>query len=148
MTKIFLLCAALAALSTEVRAELPDYSFDRFPLSANEIQNAAVRAAKFWRLHGPKFGSSETLLAVEAARVRENEVRDLQGKLLSAHVGGGYYSQDCGAGSGAYFSCVMIFDTRSGQMLTHEGYLVADLPGRGKLARLGPYTALYIGAGA
>jgi hypothetical protein len=44
--------------------------------------------------------------------------------------------------------CVNIFDTQTERLVSQEGYAVIDLPGRGRVARFGPYTAIYIGTGA
>jgi hypothetical protein len=41
----------------------------------------------------------------------------------------------------------MIFDPKTGQPLSQEGYIAVETPQKGKIGIFGGYTALYIGNG-
>jgi hypothetical protein len=85
-------------------------------------------------------------LAVETTTIPASDVPGLQNRIAQGKI------QAMG-GSDTYNPMsvvtrfVMIFETKSGQPATDEGFVVVDTPFRGKVGIFGGYTALYIGTG-
>jgi hypothetical protein len=79
-------------------------------------------------------------LAVEAVEVPVSEVPGLASK-VPGQTGG---LTDRGSQMTKF---VMIFDAKTGQPVSQEGYIAVDTPPKGKLGVFGGYTAVYIGNG-
>ena len=76
-------------------------------------------------------------LAVEAVEVPVSEVPGLAGK-IPGQTGG---LTDRGSQMTKF---IMIFDAKTGQPVSQEGYIAVDTPSKGKLGVFGGYTAVYI----
>jgi hypothetical protein len=79
-------------------------------------------------------------LAVEAVEVPVSEVPGLAGK-FPGQTGG---LTDRGSQMTKF---IMIFDAKTGQPISQEGYISVDTPSKGALGVFGGYTAVYIGDG-
>ena len=74
-------------------------------------------------------------------------VQDFYAKLLRSRTSSLFFAQGDEAESTANIYGVVIFDTRTGHVISPQGYAVVDTPARGRIARFGPYLARYIGTG-
>ena len=87
-------------------------------------------------------------LAVEATTVPASEVPGLANKISSGQVQAtGGFAADPYNRMSVVSRFIMIFETKTGQPATDEGFVVINTPSKGKLGIFGGYTALYIGTG-
>ena len=120
-----------------------DYSVAVGAAYTNEERIAQDRVNKYLaRLKPEKKGqvAQNEYLAVEAVEVPVSEVPGLAGK-VPGQTGG---LTDRGSQMTKF---VMIFDAKTGQPVSQEGYIAVDTPSKGKLGVFGGYTAVYIGNG-
>ena len=85
----------------------------------------------------------ETPLRVEADVVFPSEVQDLWIKLRASQNATSAYAQY--KNNYVDLRCVVTVDRASLRVLENQGYLLADVPPRGSVAKIGGYTVLYIG---
>jgi hypothetical protein len=88
-------------------------------------------------------------IAVEATTVPISEVPGLAGRIVSGRLRGetsitGSDPHEALSGTAKF---IMIFDPKTGQPLSQEGYIAVETPAKGKMGIFGGYTALYIGTG-
>jgi hypothetical protein len=88
-------------------------------------------------------------IAVEATTVSISEIPGLAGRIASgrARAETSITSSDPHEALSGNAKFIMIFDPKTGQPLSQEGYVAVDTPGKGKMGIFGGYTALYIGTG-
>ena len=79
-------------------------------------------------------------LAVEAVEVPVSEVPDLASRIPGQT--GGLTDR-----ASQMTKFIMIFDAKTGQPVSQEGYIAVETPPKGKLGVFGGYTAVYIGNG-
>jgi hypothetical protein len=79
-------------------------------------------------------------LAVDAVDVPVGEVPGLAGRIPGQT--GGLTDR-----ASQMTKFIMIFDAKTGQPVSQEGYIAVDTPPKGKLGVFGGYTAVYIGNG-
>jgi hypothetical protein len=88
-------------------------------------------------------------IAVEATTVSVGEVPGLANRIVTGSLRGetSVTSSDPHEALAANAKFIMIFDPKTGQPLSQEGYVALDTPAKGKMGIFGGYTALYIGTG-
>jgi hypothetical protein len=88
-------------------------------------------------------------IAVEATSVPVGEVPGLANRIVTGRVRGGtsIIGSDPHEALDVNAKFIMIFDPKTGQPLSQEGYIALDTPAKGKMGIFGGYTALYIGTG-
>jgi hypothetical protein len=86
------------------------------------------------------------VIAVEAALVPAAETGPLYMRIKRGEfsMGNGGYPADQSSRDVVF---VLLFDSRTGQMVTDDGVLVVTPPQRGKVGLFGGVSALYIGEG-
>src|SRR5262249_50286202 len=131
--------------------ELTDYSIAVGKAYPNEAEIAQRRVdtylAHLSTAQREKLNQNE-YLAVEAITVPVAEVPGLSGQIATGKLQAtSVYAQDPTHRLSATARFLMIFDTKSGQPVGDEGYIVVDTPTVGKLGVFGGYTAVYIGKG-
>jgi hypothetical protein len=148
---VLLFAFFLITLST-LHAERIDYrnfAIDTCFPSQNAIQLAEGRTRAYWAKHASRYGAEPRFLAVETSKVFPSEVQDLWPKLINSETTASFFAH--GLKNNTYSNLqligVMIFDTRTGQFVSNQGYISVDTPPRGGVARFGPYIARYIGWG-
>jgi hypothetical protein len=145
---IFLLCfcAIMFGCAETGSVENRDFAIDTCFPTQNEIQLAQGRAKSYWAKHASSFGPESRFLAVEASRPFPDEIQDLYPKLINSQTTASFFGQG-GDYSELDLHGIMIYDTKSAQFVSNQGYVCVDTPARGSVARFGPYTARYIGWG-
>jgi hypothetical protein len=115
-----------------------------------ETRLASQRVARkaYGAKHQEQIGRDARYLAVQSDSIVSDEIPDLYAKLINSPAVNSSDLEDFGNDSELRTYCVNIFDTEIEKLVSEEGYAVVDLPGRGRLARFGPYTARYIGSGS
>jgi hypothetical protein len=120
-----------------------DYTVALGTAYPNEANIAQERVNKYLARLSPQKKeeiAKNEYLAVESTEVPVSEVPGLAGRVVGQS--GGY--TDRGQQMTKF---VMIFDAKTGRPVSNEGYIIFDLPPKGRLAIFGGYTALYIGNG-
>jgi hypothetical protein len=131
--------------------EVIDYSIAVGKAYPNEAEIAQRRVDKY--LAHLSTAQRERLnqneyLAVEAIAVPVSEVPGLSGQIATGKLqAASVYAQNPADRLSATARFIMIFDTKTGQAVGDEGYIVVDTPAVGKLGTFGGYTAVYIGRG-
>jgi hypothetical protein len=145
----FLLIGACASSS---RSEYTDYSVgvgQAYPTEQAAAQKrvnqylAHLKPAEKARLEKVEY------IAVEATTVPVSEVPGLANRIASGRLRGetSISSSDRHEALDATAKFIMIFDPKTGQALSQEGYVAVETPVKGKMGIFGGYTALYIGTG-
>jgi hypothetical protein len=136
----------LGACAQTEPSHLTDLSIDTYRPPPDALSIAETRAKEYLAKHQEEPGRGTRYLAIESDSIFSDEIPDLHVKLYnSPGVNSGdveeYEDND---DVGIY--CINIFDTRTGKLVSPDGYAVVDLPAREDLARFGTYTARFIGA--
>jgi hypothetical protein len=144
ITVVVLLLSSCAQFGTDRKTDL---AIDTYVPSRDALGLAERRAKEYWVKHREQLGRDTRYLAVQSDTIFSDEIPDLYAKLINSPAVNASDLEDFGNDSELSMYCVNIFDTETEKLVSQEGYAVVDLPGRGKLARFGPYTARYIGSG-
>jgi hypothetical protein len=149
----FLRCGTLAlnvlliSCAQITPAHLTDLAIDTYRPPANACQVAESHAKAYWTKHQSELGQSARYLAVESYTVQPGDIPDLYVRLIKSPGVNSSDLEEYETDFDLDISCVNIFDTKLGRLVGNEGFAVVDLPGRGRLAQFGPYTAIFIGFG-
>jgi hypothetical protein len=144
-----LLIAGCASLNSG-RVDRRNFAIDTYYPTPNEARLAEARAKGYWGRNSARLGSEPRYLAVNATLVFPQEVQDLWPKLINSETTSSVFAHGTLDFSISDFVLygVVIFDTATGHLVSNAGYIVADLPPRGSIARFGEYFARYIGSGS
>jgi hypothetical protein len=69
-------------------------------------------------------------------------------KLLESETTASFFSQRKGNYGNLQLKGVTIYDTKTGHVVSNQGYVSVDTPSLGEIARFGDYTARWIGTGS
>src|SRR6516162_4092811 len=89
------------------------------------------------------------VVAVQANEIDASEVPGLIYQLSSGQVGNAisYYASDPDDPTAVPVKFLLLFDSRTGRLVSPEGVLVIDTPARGTIANFGGVRAVYAGTG-
>jgi hypothetical protein len=145
ITVVVLLLSSCAQFATDHNTDL---AIDTYAPSERALGVAENHAKEYWAKHQEQIGRGTRYLAVQSDSIFSDEIPDLYAKLINSPAVNASDLEDFGNDSELNMYCVNIFDTQTERLVSQEGYAVIDLPGPGRVARFGPYTARYIGTGA
>jgi hypothetical protein len=145
ITGVVLLLSSCLQFETDRNTDL---AIDTYAPSGEALGVAESRAKEYWAKHQEEIGRDTRYLAVQSESIFSDEIPDLYAKLINSPAANSSDLEDFGNDGELNMYCVNIFDTQTERLVSQEGYAVIDLPGRGRVARFGPYTARYIGTGA
>ena len=146
----FAVAALLSACGTMNSAKLDnrDFAVDTYYPASNEIRLAENRARQYWQKNSGRFGAEPRYLAVEASSLLAAELSaEFSIKLDRSETSGAYFTQGISSSSKQGLSGVLIYDTQTDRSVGPQGYIIVDIPSRGRVVRVSDYTARYIGAG-
>jgi hypothetical protein len=146
----FAVAALLSACGTMNSAKLDkrDFAVDTYYPASNEIRLAENRARQYWQKNSGRFGAEPRYLAVEASSLLAPELSaEFSIKLDHSETSGAYFTQGISSSSKQGISGVLIYDTQTDRSVGPQGYIIVDIPARGRVVRVSDYTARYIGAG-
>jgi hypothetical protein len=86
-------------------------------------------------------------LAIESDSIPSADIPDLYFKLVHSPGVNGSDVEEYRVHNDIDVFCINIFDTRTGKLVSPQGYAVVDEPERGGVARFGRYIATFIGDG-
>jgi hypothetical protein len=145
ITGVVLLLSSCLQFETDRNTDL---AIDTYAPSGEALGVAESRAKEYWAKHQEEIGRDTRYLAVQSESIFSDEIPDLYAKLINSPAANSSDLEDFGNDGELNMYCVNIFDTQTERLVSQEGYAVIDLPGWGRVARFGPYTARYIGTGA
>ena len=133
-------------------AQYTDYSLavgQAYPAEQSVAQKRVDRYLAHLKPAAKERLASVEYIAVEATTVPVGEVPGLANRIVTGRVRGGtsITSSDPHEALARDAKFIMIFDPKTGQPLSQEGYIALDTPAKGKMGIFGGYTALYIGTG-
>ena len=146
------LSGVLAACTlTDPNAVSPrgDYAIDTYYPPGDAIATAQQRAREWWQRHQQRFGAQPPYLAVQTNLLLQGDVTaSMEQKLFRANTASLFFAQNSFRRTPIFtIYGVVIFDVRTGRVVSPQGYAVVDTPARGRVAQFGPYIARYIGTG-
>lgn len=138
----------LGFFQPSVHAGTTDYALMSATPYNSEIALARERLEKFlYKADAKKRAilAQTPVVAVEAAIVQASETGPLLRRIEKGEFGRtGAYPADQ-ADRKVFF--LLLFDSRTGQLVSDDGVLVLNTPRRGKIGEFGGVSALYIGEG-
>ena len=147
---ILLVCPLfLGFFQRSVDAGTTDYALMSATPYNSEIAQARERLEKFlYKANAKKRAilAQTPVVAVQAAVLPASEVGPLLSRMRRGDfsIGGGSYPADQAS---RQLEFLLLFDSRTGQLVSDDGVLVFNTPQRGKIGVFGGVSALYIGAG-
>jgi hypothetical protein len=135
--------AGLGAIDHAVQHAAPNTQ--EIALAQKRLQNFLRRADT--RQRG--LLGQNPVVAVQANQIDANEVPGLIYQLSSGRVGTAvtYYASDPDDPTAVPVKFLLLFDSRTGRLVSPEGVLVIDTPPRGTIANFGGVHAVYAGTG-
>jgi len=129
-----------------------NYAVRRAAPNSAEISLAQRRLQNFLRradAHQRALLGQNPVVAVQANQVDANEVPSLIYQLSAGQVANAvtYYSSDPGDPTAVPVKFLLLFDSRTGRLVSPEGVLVIDTPPRGTKANFDGVHAVYAGTG-
>jgi len=147
---LFLLAlGALFFLEPSAKANQMDYGVMPATPYNSEIAVGRERLEKFLYAANAKkraILAQTPVVAVQAAVVAAADTGPLFNRIKRGEfgIGNGGHPADQGSRQVLF---LLLFDSRTGQLVSEDGVLVVTPPPRGKVGLFGGFTALYIGAG-
>lgn len=138
----------LAACAQTELSRQTDLSIDTYRPPPNALTIAETRAQKYWAKHQAELGRGTRYLAIESDSIPSANISDLYSKLTRSPGVNGSDVEDYEINDDIDIFCINIFDTRTGKLVSAQGYAVVDEPDRGSWARFGRYIAKFIGTGS
>jgi hypothetical protein len=131
---------------TEV-SQQTDLSIDTYRPTPNAVAIAETRGKEYWAKHRGELGRGTRYLAIESDTLPSADIPNLYYKLSHSPGVNGSDVEEYRVNSDIDIFCINIFDTRTGKLVSPQGYAVVDEPERGSVGRFGSYTAKFIGTG-
>jgi len=133
-----------SCVQTEVSRQT-DLSIATYTPTPDALEIAATRAKKYWAKHRADVGRGTRYLAIESDTIPSADIPDLYYRLSNSPGVNGSDVEDYRVNNDIDVFCINIFDTRTGKLVSPQGYAVVDEPERGGVARFGRYIAQFIG---
>lgn len=129
-----------------------DYAVRHASPNSEEISLAKTRLQNFLqRADARQRGllGQNPVVAVQANEIDASEVPGLIYQLSSGQVANAvtYYASDPDDPTAVPVKFLLLFDSRTGHLVSPEGVLVIDTPPRGAIANFGGVEAVYAGTG-
>jgi hypothetical protein len=141
------LCAAAAP---PTKAPERDYSIMTAKPYRIEVQRGQQRLAKFLSRLNPKRRAlldQTPYVAVQVYVLTAGEVPGLTFRLGKGSVASSQFGQDISSGANVQVKFLLIYDSRTQQLVNEEGVLVTDTPSLNTIATFEGTRAVYVGTG-
>jgi hypothetical protein len=122
-----------------------DLSIVTYRPTPNALAIAERRAKQYWVKHRNEINGGTRYLAIESDTIPSADIPDLYYRLTNSPGVNGSDVEEYRVNNDIDVFCVNIFDTRTGKLVSPQGYAVVDEPDRGSVARFGRYIAQFIG---
>jgi hypothetical protein len=137
---------ASACAQTEV-SQQTDLSIAVYRPPPDPLTIAERRAKQYWATHRDQINRNTRYLAIESDTIPSADIPDLYYRLTSSPGVNGSDIEEYRVNNDIDIFCINIFDTRTGGLVSPQGYAVVDEPEHGRAARFGKYVAVFIGTG-
>jgi hypothetical protein len=132
------------------RVDDRNFAIDTYRPNPNELRLAEARVRSYSGRNPALSRSKPPYLAVTAGVIFPSEIpQNLYATLISAETTASVLAR--GGEDLAYHDFllhgIVIFDARTGRLVSNQGYVAADTPQLGEIARFGNYFARFIGTG-
>ena len=136
-------CSSLSPSRTDNR----DFAVDTYPLNQAPMDQAALRAQRFWARHAAQYGAEPNLLAVEAYMVDSGVLgASFTAKIDHSETTASYSIRGASDGTQSVTG-VVIYDIKTGRLYDTTGYIFVDTPSIGTVIHVGNLVTRYIGRG-
>jgi hypothetical protein len=149
LSLLFVCSFFLGFFPRSVHAGTTDYALMSATPYNSEIALARERLEKFlYKANAKKRAilTQTPVVAVQAAVLPAAETGPLLRRIESGEFGIGNGGRPADQANRQVFF-LLLFDSRTGQLVSEDGVLVLNTPQRGKIGEFGGVSALYIGAG-
>ena len=139
-----------ASAATPPKREEREYSFMTAKPYRSEVQLGQQRLAKFLAHLNPKRRAlldQTPDVAVQVYVLTAGEIPGLTWRLGKGSLSSSQYTQDIRSGANVEVKFLLIFDSRTQQLVGEEGVLVTDTPQRDTVGMFEGTHAVYIGTG-
>jgi hypothetical protein len=133
-----------SCMQTEVSRQT-DLSIATYTPTPEALEIVASRAKKYWAKHQADVGRGTRYLAIESDTIPSADIPDLYYRLTNSPGVNGSDVEEYRVNNDIDVFCVNIFDTRTGKLVSPQGYAVVDEPDPASVARFGRYIAQFIG---
>jgi hypothetical protein len=154
MNRCLLLFSAIISLlsacsiSDSANADNRNYAVDTCYPQSNEIRLAEERARNYWKKNATRVGPEPRYLVVAASSLLAAELNaEFSVKLDHSATSGAYFTQGISSSSKQGVRGYLLFDTKTDQAVSPQGYIIVDTPLRDQVVHVAQYTARYIGSG-
>ena len=127
-----------------------DYSFMTAKPYRAEVQRGQQRLAKFLSRLNPKRRAlldQTPYVAVQVYVLTAGEVPGLTWRMGKGSVASGQFAQDIRNGANVQVKFLLIYDSRTQQLVGDEGVLVTDTPALNTVGMFDGQRAVYVGTG-
>jgi hypothetical protein len=144
----FLFAAGLlmGACAQTQQSQQTDLSIATYRPTPSALAIAERRAKQYWAKHRDELNRGR-YLAIESDTIPSANIPDLYYRLTHSPGVNGSDVEEYRVNEDIDIFCINIFDTRTGKLVSPQGYAVVDEPAPGSVARFGKYVALFIGTG-
>jgi hypothetical protein len=145
-----LVSLALPALAGKPPVEERDYSFMTAKPYRMEVERGQQRLAKFLSRLNPKRRAlldQTPLVAVQVYVLTAGEVPGLTWRMGKGSVPSNQFGQDTQNGASVQVQFLLIYDSRTQQLVGEDGVLVTDTPALNTVGLFEGQHAVYIGTG-
>jgi hypothetical protein len=149
LSLLFVCSFFLGFFPRSVHAGATDYALMSATPYNSEIALGRERLEKFlYKANAKKRAilAQTPVVAVQAAVLPAAETGPLLRRIESGEFGIGNGGRPADQANRQVFF-LLLFDSRTGQLVSEDGVLVLNTPQRGKIGEFGGFSALYIGAG-
>ena len=143
-------CIALSALAANPPPEEKDYSFMTAKPYRAEVARGQQRLAKFLSRLNPKRRAlldQTPYVAVQVYVLTAAEVPGLTWRMGKGSVPSSQFSQDIRNGANVQVKFLLLYDSRTQQLVGEEGVLVTDTPALNTVGMFDGRHAVYVGTG-
>src|ERR1700738_1400821 len=146
---LLLVCAFFPGFQPCIHASTTDYALMSATPYNSEIALGRERLEKFlYKTNAKKSAllAQTPVVGAQAAVVPASQTGPLLHRILSGEFGIANGGRPADQASRQVFF-LLLFDSRTGQLVSDDGVLVLDTPRRGTVGQFGGFSAVYIGLG-
>jgi hypothetical protein len=132
---------------TSTRVDSRNFAVDTYQPGPQQAAVADRRAKQFWAKNSGRYGAEPRLLAVVCGLVNASDLGvPFSAKVDHSETTATYFNHGIYSDS-QIVTGVMIFDTKTNQLIARQGYIFVDTPSMGTMIHVQDLTVRYIGRG-
>jgi hypothetical protein len=128
------------------RVDNRDFAVDTYQPGPQQVAIAEQRAKRFWAKNSRRYSPEPSLLAVACGLVSASDLGvPFSAKVDRSETTATYFNHGVYADLQTVTG-VMIFDTKTNQLIQSQGYIFVDTPSVGTVIKVQNLTARYVGS--